>query len=191
MKRIRDLSIYKRFAAGSFHQRLNTVLLAAVGVLLIAIGVLFGLRLSAPAKKPEVVVLSLSATAEPSAAPASTAVPAASTPLPTPTPTPISFVYSLNARPVFKTGAEQGTLFLENPKENTGSIKVLFYLDATDELLYVSPLVAPGDSENYGTLTVPLEKGEYAVTAAIQLFDDDGETVLAEVTTPITVVVQG
>ena len=127
--------------------------------------------------------VSPSPTASPTPEP--TALPTA-----TPTPEPLVFDYSFNAHPVFASGTESGALFLENGAASSGKMQIELYLTETNERIYRSTLLAPGETEYYGMLLQALQKGSYAVTVRLQLIDAQTGAIIDERTSAMTITVQ-
>lgn len=77
---------------------------------------------------------------------------------------------SINPTPVFKSGAEKGTLRIENIKANHYSYVVTITLDETGEEVYKSGLLSPGYYIEKAKLSKTLPKGKYKATARFKAY---------------------
>lgn len=178
--------------------KLNQCLLIACGVLCAVVGLLLWVNARGTALPGgRVPAAALHATPEPTIEPTPTATPTPvptlePTPLPTatPTPTPLVFEYSFNAHPVLARGTESGALFLENGAGSSGSLEIELVLEETEEKLYCSARLAPGETERYATLLLPLEKGSYPVIVKLRLIEPETGETLDERESAMTITVQ-
>lgn len=83
--------------------------------------------------------------------------------------------FSINATPSFESGAAPGNLMIENHAGARNKFTVSVYRTDTDELVYQSGTIAPGQYIESAALDVPLAAGEYPCEAyfdAYRLADD-------------------
>lgn len=77
------------------------------------------------------------------------------------------FRIKLNALPSFHPDTQTGDVCITNSAENTANMQVTITLNATGQVVYESSVLAPGQSEVYGTLNTPLAEGSYEATATV------------------------
>lgn len=78
----------------------------------------------------------------------------------------------INTQLIFNKGDEYGTIQAVNPEANKSIISFDVFLDDTDELLYSSGSILPGQYINKGKLTRALAKGTYKGYAYVKMFDE-------------------
>lgn len=79
------------------------------------------------------------------------------------------FHYLLNGAPAFDSRGQQGSVYLENCRGNTGYMQVVYRLESGQEV-YQSPLLAPGCSLQTDSLSAGLGAGEYSAVAQITVY---------------------
>lgn len=85
---------------------------------------------------------------------------------------PDVFCYLLNSEVVLETPDGVANILAENDPGNLSLMQLCYYLDTTGELVYVSPMLEPGQHINGDELTVKLEKGSYKINAVITVYDE-------------------
>ena len=85
--------------------------------------------------------------------------------------------YVLNTLPVFPTGTQPGTLEIASSEDNVYDLQVHVILKETQEVVYISPVLAPGEMQKNAVLEKALAAGEYPATAEIVLLDEQGNKV--------------
>lgn len=83
------------------------------------------------------------------------------------------FNISMNAEPVFTNGKSEGSLGLENIKENKYYCRVILKLDKDGSILYQSDGLKPGQYIDKIKLDQELPAGEYDCTAEVLATDPD------------------
>lgn len=81
--------------------------------------------------------------------------------------------FTVNAQPVFETGTSEGNLMLESPANNINYIEFVIRRDDTGDTIYKSGLLKPNEYIEYDKLLVDLDKGTYACTVDITLYDPE------------------
>lgn len=61
----------------------------------------------------------------------------------------------INLNPVFESVNGKGNLMIQNSSSNLSNIQVSIYLEETNELIYISPVLKPNQSISEDTLTYP------------------------------------
>lgn len=64
---------------------------------------------------------------------------------------------------------------LNNPEENQVYFRISFYLPETEETIYTSKIIKPGQSLYEITLEKEMETGEYPLTVKYETFTADEE----------------
>lgn len=72
-------------------------------------------------------------------------------------------------------GTKDVSVELVNPEENTVYFQISFYLPETDETIYTSKLIQPGQHLYEITLDKAMEAGEYPLTVRYETFSADEE----------------
>ncbi|MEG1943753.1 MAG: hypothetical protein RRY54_06700 [Angelakisella sp.] len=86
---------------------------------------------------------------------------------------PDRFFYSLNSHVVLDSPDAEGSIMLENNPGNVCPLQLCYYLEDTEEPVYISPLLAPDEHIETDKLTKKLKKGEYKINAVISVYDDE------------------
>lgn len=86
---------------------------------------------------------------------------------------PETFCYLLNSDVTLDSPEAQGSIMVENDPGNNCPMQLCYYLDDTEELIYVSPMLAPDQHIELDALSKKLKKGEYKVNAVISVYDDE------------------
>ena len=86
---------------------------------------------------------------------------------------------TINMRPHFEDGASDGDLYIVNPEHNAYLMEYVICLKETAELVYQSPLMAPGTQIERDKLLIKLPKGEHEARAEIYAYapHDEGNPV--------------
>lgn len=97
----------------------------------------------------------------------------------------------MNLNPVFNGIDGLGNLFIQNSASNPSNIQVRIYLEDTDNLIYMSPIVKPNQSipEDYLTYTDGLEPGTYNCLAMFSILDPETNTVTSETGIKINLII--
>lgn len=98
--------------------------------------------------------------------------------------------FSINANPIFETGAAKGNILFENPKSNKKLTRVEITRDDTGELIYKSGLLEPGSYVPEASLLMELEAGSYACTATIYAYKIADESFIGKVAAGIQLTVK-
>lgn len=86
---------------------------------------------------------------------------------------PDTFCYLLNSDITQEKPGSTANIMVENDPGNNCPMQLCYYLDDSDELIYVSPMLQPGEHINGDTLTVKQKKGEYKLNAVISVYDNE------------------
>lgn len=79
----------------------------------------------------------------------------------------------MNTEVIFNQGDGFGTIQAVNPEENQTVIAFDIFLADSDEILYSSGSISPGQYINKGKLNRTLKKGTYEAYAAVKMFDEE------------------
>lgn len=94
--------------------------------------------------------------------------------------------FGINATAAFENGASLGNLMIENPKENGSKFAVTVVRADTEETVYRSGTLEPGQYLENVTLDTALEKGEYPCTAYFDAYSLTDDTYLGRAAAEIT-----
>ena len=94
--------------------------------------------------------------------------------------------YLINKRMMFENSFSQGTVMLENPESCEYDLKFSVY-NPDGELIYVSPMLKPGQYLEKDKLASVVRAGEYACSYSAQAYQND--KLIGQVTGVVTVVV--
>lgn len=72
-------------------------------------------------------------------------------------------------------GEKEVSVELMNPEENTVYFQISFYLPETEETIYTSKMIKPGQHLYEITLEKEMEAGEYPLTVQYATYSADGE----------------
>lgn len=97
---------------------------------------------------------------------------------------PSYFRLQVNGNPTAKTG-EKIPFLIGNPEENKDDVIVQIYLQETDEKIYQSSLLAPGEREPYGMINRELSAGDYEAIAVFTIIDPNNGIPVGAVETGI------
>ena len=97
---------------------------------------------------------------------------------------------SIAATVYFEDGASYGDARIENIAANNKDQKVVITLDDTDEVIYESGAIAPGEYIQSIKLAQDLEPGTYAATATFTGYDTENHTEQGKAAAQIKIVVQ-
>ena len=100
-----------------------------------------------------------------------------------------TFRYQLNGTPTFQKDGTGGNLLIENTPGNLYPMEVLYLLDETGETVCQSGLLPPGSFLEEGSLSQPLEPGEYPDRAVVVVYEEPQGEELARFEEGITLVV--
>ena len=100
------------------------------------------------------------------------------------------FAFKINSRPVFGSGADKGTLRIENPGHNVYPFVVKIFLNETGEEIYNSGGIMPNYHIYRDTLTRALAKGEHAATAYIYAYSPDTNEYSGKVAVELTLIIK-
>ena len=73
------------------------------------------------------------------------------------------------------SGTKDVSVELNNPEENQVYFRISFYLSETEETIYTSKIIKPGQSLYEITLEKEMETGEYPLTVKYETFTADEE----------------
>ena len=82
---------------------------------------------------------------------------------------------TINSDPNFLDGTVEGDLFIRCPEDNEHPLVVQIIREDTDEAVYTSGTLYPGDEVKYERLDVALSAGDYPCTAYYYAVDSTGE----------------
>lgn len=94
--------------------------------------------------------------------------------------------YLINKRMMFENSFSQGTVMLENPESCEYDLKFSVY-NPDGELIYLSPILKPGQCLKKDKLAAVVKAGEYACSYSAQAYQND--KLIGQVTGVVTVVV--
>lgn len=112
---------------------------------------------------------------------------------PTPAPTEPGIAIPGWGSITLPAGVTEAAASLQNPEENEGWYYMTFELRLkdTDEVIFTTGLIPPGQYCNKVTLTHPLEKGEYAAVVHVQPYRmDENQTPTNNADMETTLIVQ-
>lgn len=95
----------------------------------------------------------------------------------------------IKSEAVFENGDSEGSLYIQNPIQNSYPINVEIHLDSNNELVYSSGAMEPGYEINGARLDKKLAKGEYPATATFNIFDPSTKEKCGQVQAGITILV--
>lgn len=98
-----------------------------------------------------------------------------------------NFSIEIGATMIFQNGRDSGIMNIANPESNIYNMIVDIYLNETDELIYKSSILKPGDYIENDNLRVFLEKGVYDATAVVKAVASNTDDIIGEVTFDITI----
>lgn len=98
----------------------------------------------------------------------------------------------INLNPVFDGLKGKGNLFIQNSASNRSNIQVHIYLEETNELIYVSPILKPNQSisEDVLTNTENLSQGSYKALAMFSILNPETEEKTSETGIKINLTIQ-
>lgn len=81
----------------------------------------------------------------------------------------------INLNPVFNGAEGKGNLMIQNSSSNLSNIQVSIYLEESNELIYVSPVLKPNQSIQDDTLTYPkhVSSGSYKALAMFSVLNPE------------------
>ena len=85
---------------------------------------------------------------------------------------PDTFCYLINSDVALEKPDGPGNIMVENDPGNLCPMQLCYYLEETEELIYTSAMIYPGQHVASDTLSVKLKKGTYQVNAVISVYDD-------------------
>lgn len=91
----------------------------------------------------------------------------------------------------FDDGASPGTAYIENVPGNRYVMKVAITLDDTDETVYESKGIKPGNYLETIVLDKDLEEGNYAATATFSAFDAESLDEVGKAAAKVTLSIKG
>lgn len=103
---------------------------------------------------------------------------------------PGAFYYTVGSRIIFNRPGALGKMMLENIPGNQYDLEVQFQLEETDQVVYTSPVLRPGQHLEQDSLAVTLEKGEYHTLAHLIALDPVTGEPITRFTESITLVVK-
>ncbi|MDE6357572.1 MAG: hypothetical protein K2L15_03170, partial [Eubacteriales bacterium] len=92
-----------------------------------------------------------------------------------------NFSIEIGATMIFQNGRDSGIMNIANPESNIYNMIVEVYLNETEELIYESSVLEPGDYIENDNLRVFLEKGVYDATAVVKAVASNNNDIIGEV----------
>lgn len=89
------------------------------------------------------------------------------------TPEETLFPYTISRKVQFDTPQSKGSFRIENPETNEFYMTVSIILPQTDENLFYTGFIRPGEGREAAALHIPLPNGVYDCVAEITTFDPD------------------
>ena len=99
--------------------------------------------------------------------------------------------FSINSTPSFPSGTEPGNLMIENAEINNNRFTVAIYRNDTNEKIYESGYLDPGQYIENAPLSVDLEAGTYECTAQFSTYKLSDNTPIGQAAAEVKVYVQG
>ena len=95
--------------------------------------------------------------------------------------------FGINATPSFESGGAKGNLMIENPPENGNRFTVAIYRQDTEEKIYQSGYLDPGQVIETAPLDAELAAGEYPCVAYFDAYSLGDDSYLGRAGAEITV----
>ncbi|MGL4607657.1 MAG: hypothetical protein ACRCU3_09360 [Eubacteriaceae bacterium] len=99
------------------------------------------------------------------------------------------FHFQISPHPIFQSGETDGELMIVNPSDNGYKMLVEIVLDETQQKVYSSTILKPGERIKEDRLNMALEKGEYLGTATFNILDQETEAILGKVQSQLIITV--
>ncbi len=97
--------------------------------------------------------------------------------------------FGINATPSFENGSAKGNLMIENPPENGNRFTVAIYRRDTEEKIYQSGYLDPGQVIETAPLDAELAEGEYPCVAYFDAYSLGDDSYLGRAGAEITLYV--
>lgn len=98
--------------------------------------------------------------------------------------------FSINTSPVFSSGVSEGNIMIENPEQNKKLIVAQIQINDTQEVIYESKYIKPGNYIENVKLDKVLEKGTYEATTYFKAYDEETNKFIGQTAAEITITVQ-
>lgn len=99
--------------------------------------------------------------------------------------------FSINSTPSFPDGTSPGNLMIENAEINNNRFTVAIYRNDTNEKIYESGYLDPGQYIESAPLSADLDPGQYECTAQFSTYKLADNTPIGQAAAEVTVYVQG
>lgn len=96
------------------------------------------------------------------------------------------FNVSINPDPIFEDGTSEGNIYIENIPGNHYYVRVGIVLNDTQETVYQSAGIKPGQYIENITLDKDLPKGDYAATAYFEIVETENLSEIGSVAVELT-----
>ena len=100
------------------------------------------------------------------------------------------FRIQINAKPVADKQSGRSNLMIGNPVDNKESVLVRLFLNETEEEIYCSEILKPGERSAYGVLSLIPEPGEYGVTAVFYILQPESTEISGEIEAELLLTVE-
>lgn len=101
-----------------------------------------------------------------------------------------SLAISINREPRFPNGKSKGTLRIENPANNRYLMIVKIYLEGSEEKIYESGGIKPGNKLEYDKLDAELSRGRYEVRAEFEAYEMESQEYVGKAASKLEIVIE-
>lgn len=100
------------------------------------------------------------------------------------------FPFEINVLPVFTNGGRKGNIEIKNPENSNYWVNVKIYIKDTNEFIYESGLLKPGQEIAEASLDKTLAAGSYEAIAYLDVYELDSKTYLGRTSVLISILIQ-
>lgn len=100
------------------------------------------------------------------------------------------FPFELNVLPVFTNGGKKGNIEIKNPQNSNYWVNVKVYLKDTNEFIYESGLLKPGQEVAEASLNKTLVAGSYEAVAYLDVYELDSKDYVGRTSILISILIQ-
>lgn len=100
------------------------------------------------------------------------------------------FPFEINVLPVFTNGGKKGNIEIKNPQNSNYWVNVKVYLKDTNEFIYESGLLKPGQEVAEASLNKTLAAGSYEAVAYLDVYELDSKDYVGRTSILISILIQ-